>query len=411
MILSLVASLICAAQPLPPMTTSAPAQPANQHPPVVPDETTPVVSLGTAFGGVNGNQGQPEVQRLLKRIAATLSALQPDDKQVRLQLLLASANLRLSRSAEPAASRYLLGLQSAEDLRRWNDTATSALEDLELARETSRQLPDPATEQEEADYDRHDENLELMAAFARMFLALAQSDAGDTAALAQALGDLSGYLELEDERLARAATLWQAVALHRLGRPDRAVDLLSLPLSKPGPAPVELFIRLERLACLADRDDLEAAMVLALRMEEACLRWYQDQHKQAEARHALLWLRLRFFDRYLQRAQDRPGTDQLDAWRRLTDQIRQTLLEDGRPATLARLGRTIPVLVDPAEALQAAERLRAEPLAPPPREPPPAEQPAVESAPAEEPPPAAPPVAETAPAQETAPAEQPTPLE
>jgi hypothetical protein len=194
-----------------------------------------------------------------------------------------------------------------------------------------------------------------MEAFARMFLALADPDPPDSAALAQAVSSLATYLEAENKELAVSAALWQAEALRKLERPDRAVELLSLPLSPPGTSPLEFFARLERIQALADAGDLEAAMVLALRMEEACHRWYQDQQRQAEARRACLWLRVRLYEQYVKDVERKPD-EYVMRWNKLLDRVRKALWPDSGPAEVPRLGWTMPLLLDPLEALEAACR-------------------------------------------------------
>ena len=315
------------------------------------------VRLGTAFAVAPGGELEG-TDAILARIAAALSALGDTSDALRLRLLLASANVRLSLGDEAQASRYLLGLQDQEDLREWRESASRAIEDVSSAEEILDRWPEPTNEEQEAEYAAFRGDVELLSAFARVFVALTEEDQSGSEAMTAALSDLSPYLEAEDEPLARAATLWQAVALKRLGHIDQAISLLSLPLSAPGESPTELFIRLQRLACLADRGDLEAAMVLALRMEEASLRWYRDERQQDEARRACLWVRLGFIDRYIERVREQRRTDQLERWERLRDRVAEALLEDGDPALVARLGRAMPMVVDVEDTLRdAADRL------------------------------------------------------
>lgn len=326
-----------------------------------PDATAAVaerVRLGTAFADAHEGEQEGSEDAIPARTAAALSALGGGSDSLRLRLLLASANARLSQGADAPASRYLLGLHDQEDLCEWRKTAARALEDLSRAEAILDRWPEPINEEEEAEYAAFGDTLELLSAFARAFMALTEEDPPEADAMIEALSDLSPHLEAEGEQLARAATLWQAVALSRLGRTDRAISLLSLPLSAPGTSPTEFFIRLQRLSCLADRGDLEAAMVLALRMEEASMRWYRDERQQDEARRTCLWMRLGFIDRYVKHVRELRRADQLERWERLRQHVTGALLEDGEPALVARLGRAMPMVVDAEDALQdAAERL------------------------------------------------------
>ena len=154
----LVAGLIGVAQPVDPRAQSAPTQPGNQVSLAPQRPPAHLVRLGDAFGGVEVDEGEADAEGVLKKIAATLSAVSQSDAQVRLRLLLASASLRLSRSAEPAASRYLLGVQDEEDRSRWSEVARLALAELGRAGEILDHLPDPTSEEEEAEHDRSAES-------------------------------------------------------------------------------------------------------------------------------------------------------------------------------------------------------------------------------------------------------------
>jgi hypothetical protein len=342
----------------PPSMSTDPA--ATGEPPAAAATAKEDVRLGTAFAGVCEGDQDAHRDTILARITAALSALGDGSGGLRLRLLLASANARLSLNAEAPASRYLLGMHDQEDLCEWRESAARAIEDLSRVEEMLDRWPEPANEEQEAEYAALGDDLELLSAFAGVFLALTEKDRPEPDVMVEALSDLSSYLEAEDEPLARSATLWQAVALNRLGRTDRATSLLALPLRAPGTSPTELFIRLQRLACLADRGDLEAAMVLALRMEEASTRWYRDERQQDEARRTCLWVRVGFIDRYVERLRELRRAEQLERWERMRDHAAEALMEDGKPAFVARLGRAMPMVVDAEEVLQDVAKLLAE---------------------------------------------------
>jgi hypothetical protein len=187
----------------------------------------------------------------------------------------------------------------------------------------------------------------VLESFARIFAALASlSDESDPSELSSAAIELSEFLEDEDRAIARAATLWQAVALRKMNRPDRAFDLLDKPLSPPGNQPIAFFNRLERIRCLADLGDVQAALVLAIRMEEAANRWYRDETRQIQAQRAATLVRLQLCEKESesvgQLAQNAPAGDR---WKKMCARIRTLLSEDEPPRTVVRLGTTMPVIV------------------------------------------------------------------
>ena len=332
---------------------------------VAPDG--PLVLLGRRFGLRDGLDQPSSQEALLAELRVASERSAQDAGTDRITLMLGSANVRLALSAEPAVSRFLLGIAEEADRQAWGESARQALRDLARARELWEALPEPASEAEESTLDRLGESIDMLEAFAHVFLALSKPGASDTETLTGAVIGMSEFLEIEDRRVARTATLWQAVALRRLGRPERAAEMLDLPLSTPGASPLALFSRLERLWCLADVGDLEAAMVLALRMEEACGEWYQeDQTRMTQARRACSWVRLQLYRRYLQRVRERGDDAEVEAWERLCLRVRDALLEDEQPPVpVARLGKTMPLVIEYQDALLRVEEPATQPASQP----------------------------------------------
>lgn len=310
-----------------------------------PAATRAQLSSLVVLGDPLGPDELPDPRLRLQELALKLAALGPDDATARVRLLLASANVRLAIDAEPFASRFLLEIQSPDDLRDWNTAATQALTEIVQARQTLDSLPDPATERDRDHLDSLQDATETLESFARLYLALTRSPENqERDALSKAAIDLASLLESENRPLAKAATLWQATTLRRIDRPDRAFDLLDKPLSAPGPELVALFNRLERIRCLADLGDLQPALVLALRMEEACDRWYRDERKEQQTRRACTLLRSSLCRTALRNAADSNDPQWTQAWNDICARIDRALLEEDRPQAVARLGALIPIL-------------------------------------------------------------------
>jgi len=335
------------------------------------DHSGPLVVLGN----LPGPEDAPDPEQKLADLIRDREALAPEDSLELVPLLLASSSIRLAQTAEPAATRYLLGIDTDQDRAAWLEIATEALAELELVGETLDRLPDPVDEEEEAAIERWIAESEVLESFARIFAALASlSDESDPSEISSAAIELSEFLEDEDREIARAATLWQAVALRKMNRPDRAFDLLDKPLSPPGNEPMAFFNRLERIRCLADLGDVQAALVLAIRMEEAANRWYRDETRQLQAQRAATLVRLQLCqkenDSVGQLVQDAPASDR---WTKMCDRIRTLLTEDEPPRTVVRLGTTMPIVFAAQIDLPVGVKIPDPDADPPEQDPPPAD--------------------------------------
>jgi hypothetical protein len=281
-------------------------------PPGQPTDTQPAIQVDRAreqsqveLRPLTSEDG-PDVEEERAALETQLSAAARPGEQA--ELLLRRANWLLAAASEPHASRFLLEIERPDDRAAWSELIDRAQRDVEAARELLERMPEPASEEEEEQADTMRATADTLQAFARLFSGLCAADGADGNALYAVTAELSLYLDDENRALARAANLWQAVVLRTIGQPDRARDYLELPLSTPGKAYAGLFIRWQRLHCLADEDQLPAALVLALRMEESCNRWFTDAARREPATRGCMWQRLKLYERYQQQLEERGRT-------------------------------------------------------------------------------------------------------
>ena len=287
---------------------------------------------------------------------------------------LAAANLILTRETEPFASRYLLGLgdhvgpavrtTDAQDEVSIRSTLASARERLDAAAdvlERSEQVGSATrtTGAPEdvgaavrttngAERERYRATLETLQAFATALEAV-WGGGGDEAALqARRFGVAALAVLLEHERkdVASAATLWQAVLYRRMGRADKAFQLLP-----PATARVEreartweLYSRLLRCRLLADGGGYAAAASLLMQIEERVLEWFGTDDARFEAAHAAMFVRLQLLEQWHDSLNPSTEPDEIDWCTRVIERIRKALSAEHGEVPLLRLEHTIPLI-------------------------------------------------------------------
>ena len=240
----------------------------------------------------------------------------------------AAVNLTLAWELEPFASRWLLGLGTAQEQATANVLLASAIERLRAEPDTadSRLVLDP------------------LLPFAVALEAIWNPGEGEVTTLARRRGVMGLAVLLEHERadVTSAALLWQAVLYREMGRPDKALKLLPLATARVerDASAYQFFARLLRCRVLADRGGYAAASALLLQVEELAHDWFTDEHAREEATHAAMLVRMRVIEQW-RNTLDPAVNDREVAWcTRAIERIRADLPEDR--VELFRLGQAVP---------------------------------------------------------------------
>mgnify|MGYP003868756003 CR=1 FL=1 len=199
-----------------------------------------------------------------------------------------AAEFILVRQVEPPLSRELFtGVSTAEavQIRQRVDAAMALLDTADKTLEA-----DPGND---ALKDELSERSAMARAFGRLFAALARLRTTEFIATASSPEDnpierdvleacrgLSVYLDDSRPAVAASARLWQAAAYRRIGRPERALQLLPRLAVPPQEWPFDYFSRLERLYALADHGEHVAALALAATLQRRIDDWVEKEHQE-----------------------------------------------------------------------------------------------------------------------------------
>ncbi|MBN1491982.1 MAG: hypothetical protein JXA69_18865 [Phycisphaerae bacterium] len=232
------------------------------------------------LGSLRDDPGeQREAARRRRLIRERLGA--ETDVSERIVLTLGWANWELAEAAAPAATRWLLGMRTRDDLERFGAAAEAAREALDAAKRDFEFLTDSPERAVQRQHRRWKQTLERLRTFADACAALAGSapaGASDLEVAQEACRvaaiELAVLREDEDADTAAAARLWQALLLEAGGRADRALDTLDFALVAPDHLPYDFFLRLLRCSLLLDRGSYLLATALTYRVEAECDRWF-----------------------------------------------------------------------------------------------------------------------------------------
>ncbi|MHC4611894.1 MAG: hypothetical protein ACYS7M_16285 [Planctomycetota bacterium] len=302
-------------------------------------------------------------------------AQQATDTARKVEYSLAAANWILAWQAEPQVSRLLLGIEQPSDLasvdravaeaRRHLDAAGKLLADTAASGtasiEENAEKADSVDERKTPPSDQRGplDKLETigddLAAFAdALTLAWAQgAGQDDTQRVRAAASSLAVLLEDARPGVASAAMLYQALLYGRVGRMDRAMQVLDLalqPIPQAGDS-FAFFSKLLRCRYLARQGGYAVAWSLLLRLEERCHDWFDSPQASEEAVRAVALVRLQVNESWRE-SLAASGDEERVAWcTRAEARIRETsLLADESPKVM-RLGVAVPMLVDVADLL------------------------------------------------------------
>ena len=153
-------------------------------------------------------------------------------------------------------------------------------------------------------------------------------------------------LESSDQRIAGAASLWQAALFLNAGLADRALALLEPALAAPPTKHLRpaFFARLLRCRAIADQQRYTTALALLFQLEERCEEWFPVEADRGDALRAVTiveWQVLHDWHEALDGESHEPQ-------RRWCVEKAKTLLDERfthEAHAILRLGRSIPIIV------------------------------------------------------------------
>ena len=316
-----------------PATAASPSQPS----------TRPAGPVAYRLGSTaypDGITSEPDYADWLDKQIATLARRERAAREpaAQLPLVLARANLRLSRQAEPALTRLMLHDATSADGGRLAATLVPAQADLKraaalLTRLEQSPAPHKAAAKQRERWRSEAANLTVLS---DAMAALAGK--ADAQSCLTALGPLAASKQAD---LAAAARLLQAALMRQTGKVNEAIALLEPAVIPPEQLPYDFFARLLRCRLLADRGGHAIAAAMAVQIDARCESWF-DKSRQAEARRAVGLLRIDLARRWADQL-ERDGLVSHAARRRAAAaKIRKQLFD--KDAVVYRLGLAVPIL-------------------------------------------------------------------
>jgi hypothetical protein len=230
---------------------------------------------------------------------------------------LAQANWWIAVPTARPATRLLLGVESPADRNRIAQCAAEARKHLEQGRERLGQVAGadkPDTEKQKTELDQ---SADTVAGFIDLLATVGLPADSETTreAWRKAGRRLALAREADDPDLAAAALLWQAYALDRSGRRERALEALPDTLEEPEHLPYDFLSRLLRCRLMAASGQSAAAVSLLARMEPQLKNWIDNQNQDRNnARRLIGLLQYRITREWMDQlsATTRPAADKLE---------------------------------------------------------------------------------------------------
>jgi len=291
--------------------------------------------------GISDERSYAESVRRQTDSLARRAASAGDDAE-RLLLLMSLVNLRLGRQVEPAATRWLLGDESAEITGQIARTAQSAQVELRRAAELLTKLEKRASPPSPGG-----KPLTHWREVAEHLSALADGMAGVGRAGAESslLARLEAMGKAKPASVAAAARLWHAALLRQSGRVQEAIARIEPALSKPNELPYDFFLRLLHCRLLSDGGGYAVATALALQMDALCEGWF-DKSLCPEAQRAVAAIRVDLAERWADQL-ERRGMPSHASRRRAVAQRTRLRFFGGQNGVVYRLETAVPMLCEP----------------------------------------------------------------
>ncbi len=263
---------------------------------------------------------------------------------------LAIANWLLSVPTARPATRWLIGVEQAADLRAMAASAGAAQRHLARARSLLR-ADESAGDAEKKRQIQLQQAAAVLDPLAALFAAAdPQVDPEQRRkAYGNAALSLAVLRESDDSNVAACALLWQSFGWELAGRRKRA--LLSLPevLAQPEHSPYDFLCRLLRCRIITDAGQHAAATTLAIHMQILCPQWFPEAPPgEVEARRLLIaLLQCRAGQAWLSqlKASDSPAAAaRLEA---MLATVQEALVSGGKRQNVYHLEQAVPIIAEP----------------------------------------------------------------
>lgn len=255
--------------------------------------------------------------------------------------LLFKVNDALATAAPLNATRWLLGLEQADDPTMLARLTRAGLAASRTIHEALKARPDGPREHAREVTTA----LETLDLFLGLFDAMFENRTEEARqnACREAAMRMAELREHRDAAVAASALLWQAMAWELAGRRDRALTSLPEALEKPQQLPYDFLARLLRCRMLADAGQHAAAAALTIRIRQECDDWFGSRKKDAARRLAAL-VQCRITQQWVSRISptSQPASDQLMS---MLTALQTEFLAEGAIPDLYQLDKMIPLLI------------------------------------------------------------------
>lgn len=324
-----------------PPTTDTPTPAADDHP-----STAPTVRLALPEGfddeiSYARSFADQSAKLVAEADAGSITTTQAD-------LLLAAANLILSRELEGPCTLALLGAGDSD--AESTAATTGAFDRCDGLIERAAKLVEAEREgagARNAWLDAAKRKLDALQSFSAVLRAyLEPAGPKEGAAGRRVWSKLSPLLEDEDRGVSSAAALWQACLRSREQDAERAMLVLEPALADPreGSMPYAFFARLTRCRLLADRGGYAAAAALLMQIEERCPDWFPDRDRQQEAHRAVRLAELSVLRQWHDHLKT-PEQDEERQW--CAERMKSVGDENADEARVLRLSPVVPIVAAP----------------------------------------------------------------
>ncbi len=278
-------------------------------------------------------QGVDEALKTLHERAATAK-----DRSLQARLLLAAANLRLARRAEPFLTKAVLGDDSQAVRRDLGATARKALQEARRASELLGAKPAPVSMPKGDPVDLSTV-ARTMRIFASSLLACAEGKEVD-----QAISALKPLVESKRSDTAKSAQIVRALLRMEASRFEEALSALPPALEAPKELPWDFFLRILRCRVLAEQQRYAMAGVLLLRMEAECEKWL-DKSRLAVAQRAIARVRIDVANRWARELEAKKLLDHAARRKDVAEALARDHFSDGT-VRVYRLNLAVPILIE-----------------------------------------------------------------
>jgi len=292
----------------------------------------------------------------------------------RIELLLAAANRLLASGTEHAASTRILGLvqdempdpkalraifdradkllESASDLIKQHDEATSKENDKEDDQKKTTDVPTPADEVEQVwrELATRRDTVQSFGQALKAYLLDAGTD-DDAHNKRRAASRLSMLLESDSAAIAASARLWQALLRSKENDASRALSIVGPVTARPrvGAQPYRFYGAILRAQLLAEHRSPTLALAMLMRVEEMVETWFSGQRDRGQALRTSAFARVEILQAWAESLAKEESREEEVAWCQAGILTLQEGWLTGEMPRLLRLAPAIPLLVAKAD--------------------------------------------------------------